>query len=123
MIRRNTPRSSRLHFLALACVLGLALVGLSQCRSVSDQMTGISLNAPQTLSGRSNCARRCNTQFKAEIVAEERRHIAAKRACGFDWACKKNEDRVHSLNLRRILEHKQLCKRSCYNEGAGNSGA
>ena len=123
MIQRTAPRRSRLQRLAVAALLGFALVGLSQCRSVSDQVTGLSLETPRTLSTRSSCAHRCNSQFKAAVVAEQLRYIAAKRSCGRGWACKKGEERIHAQNLARILDRKRHCKRTCYNEGAGNSGA
>ena len=123
MIQRNTPRRSRLQLLALAAVLGLALLGLSQCRNVSDQLTGVNLNSAPTLNGRQSCARKCNTQFKAALIAEESRHLSAKRACGRDYGCKKDEDRKHAQYLKEILNRKRRCKNSCYNEGAGNTGA
>jgi len=123
MIQSNAPRRSRLQLLALAATLGLSLLGLSQCRNVSDQLTGVDLNTPHTLSARQSCTRKCNTQFKAELIAEEYRHLAAKRACGREYGCKKEEDRTHAHNLKEILSRKRRCKGSCYNEGAGNSGA
>jgi hypothetical protein len=123
MIQSNAPRRSRLQILALTAVVGLAVLGLSQCRSVSDAVTGVDLSTPHTLSGRSSCARKCNTEFKAALVAEECRHMAARRACGFSYSCKKDEDRLHAQNLKDLVTAKRHCKQSCYNEGAGNAGA
>jgi hypothetical protein len=123
MIQSHAPRRSRFHLLALTSVLGLAARGLSQCRNVTDQLTAVDLNTPHTLSARTSCARKCNTAFKAELLAEEARYVAAKRACGHNFSCRKDEDRTHAMNLRELLNRKRRCKRSCYNEGAGNAGA
>ncbi len=123
MIRSNAPLRPRLQHLALAAALGLALVGLSQCRAVSDRVTGLQLSAPQTLSARANCVHQCNEQFKAAMMAEQDRFLASKRACGSDLACRKQADETHQRNLQTIIEEMQSCKRSCYTEGAGNVGA
>jgi hypothetical protein len=123
MISSNTPRASRFQLLALAAVLGLALVGLTQCRSISDRVTGVQLTAPQSLGARSGCTRRCDAQYKAALIAEQARYIAAKRACGHNYACKKQDDIDHMRILRTLQHNKTLCKHSCYNEGAGSAGA
>jgi hypothetical protein len=124
-IDHRNPRVRRgFAFVALAAVLGLAAVGITQCRMVNDNVTGVDLRAGAgTLSHRSSCARRCNDQFKACIRAEEARYKAAKRACGHDFTCKKNEQRKHRDNIKACENAKRQCKKSCYNEGAGNSGA
>jgi len=122
----RTPRVRRgFAFVALAAVLGLTAVGLTQCRMVNDNVTGVDLRAGSgSLSGRSACVHQCNDQFKACIRAEKARFKAAKRACGsHNSACKKAEDRKHRDNVKACETAKKLCKKSCYNEGAGNSGA
>ena len=122
MNQTNAPRRLRAQHLALAAVLGIALVGLAQCRSVSDSVTGIDLRTPGTLSVRSSCQHRCNSRFKAAVVAEELRYRNEKRECGHNYACKKEADREHAAILRDLILQKRMCKHSCYNEGAG-SGA
>jgi len=102
-------RASRLKQFALIAALGLTVVGLAQCRNVADRMTGVELRTPGTLSVRSGCAHRC--------------YVKAKRACHFNYSCKKDEDRLHAQNLKSIVNDLRRCKHSCYNEGAGNSGA
>ena len=122
MNQHPAVRRSRLTILALAAVLGLALVGLTQCRSITDTVTGVDLRTAGSLSVRSSCQRRCNSQFKAGLVAEEIHYQQAKHACVRDYACKKLADREHAVNVRELLQAKRRCKHSCYNEGAG-SGA
>ena len=124
-IDHRNPRVRRgFAFVALAAVLGLAAVGITQCRMVNDNVTGVDLRAGAgTLSGRSSCVRHCNDLYKACLRAEEARYKAAKRACGSNFNCKKNEQRTHRDNIKACENAKKQCKKSCYNEGAGNSGA
>lgn len=122
MNQHLAPRRSRLTRLALAAVLGLGLVSLTQCRSITDTVTGVDLRTAGSLSVRSSCQRRCNSQFKAGLIAEEARYHQEKRDCGRSYSCKKEADRDHYQNLRELMQDKKRCKRSCYNEGAG-SGA
>jgi hypothetical protein len=118
MTQRHSSRS--LSLLVLAAVLGFALVGLSQCRSISDNVSGVQLRTAGSLSGKSDCVRRCNDQYKADQRSEEARHKAALKSCGRDNVCKQEENNVHKKLLAGIVAHKNACKRSCYNEGAGS---
>ena len=121
-IDHRNPRLRRgFAFVALAAVLGLAAVGLSQCRMVDDTVTGVDLSANSGLSARSDCVHQCNEKYKACRRAEDARHKAAKAACS-DNACKKAEDRLHQANHKECVRQMQLCKRNCYNEGSGNAG-
>lgn len=122
-IDHRNPRVRRgFAFVALAAVLGLAAVGLSQCRMTSDTVTGVDLSAASGLGARSTCVRQCNDGFKSCLRAEQARHKAAKAACGHDNACKKAEQRLHYSNLKECVRLRQLCKKGCYNEGAGTAG-
>ena len=124
-IDHRNPRLRRgFAFVALAAVLGLAAVGITQCRMVNDNVTGVDLRAGAgTLSGRSSCVHHCNDLYKACLRGEESRYKSAKRACGSDFSCKKAEQRLHRDNIKACENSKKQCKKSCYNEGAGNAGA
>src|SRR5437667_1518269 len=74
-IDHRNPRLRRgFAFVALAAVLGLSAVGLTQCRMVDDTVTGVSLQTSSTLNAVSDCVHRCNEQFKACRKGEEARH-------------------------------------------------
>ncbi len=124
-IDHRNPRVRRgFAFVALAAVLGLAAVGLSQCRMVNDNVSGVDLRAGTgTLSARSACNHHCDDLFKACVRANESAFKACKRACGSNKACKKDCDRTHKDNQKACEAQKKQCKKSCYNEGAGNVGA
>jgi hypothetical protein len=122
-IDHRNPRVRRgFAFVALAAVLGLAAVGLSQCRMTSDTVTGVDLTSASGLGARSTCVRQCNAAFKDCQRAEASRHKGAKAACGSDNACKKAEQRLHQTNLKDCVRDRQLCKQGCYNEGSGTAG-
>jgi len=122
-IDHRNPRLRRgFAFVALAAVLGLSAVGLTQCRMVDDTVTGVDLKSANALGGRSQCVHKCNDAYKHCVKAEEARHKAAKKACGSDQACKKAEDALHKQNQKDCVRQMQQCKRNCYHEGAGTAG-
>jgi hypothetical protein len=136
-IDHRNPRLRRgFAFVALAALLGLSVVGLSQCRMVDDTVTGVELQGNTGLNARSDCVHQCNDKYKACRKAEDARHKAALRACddgennndnnnnddSGEKACKKAEKRLHKENKAACREAMQDCKRNCYNEGAGIGG-
>ena len=122
-IDHRNPRLRRgFAFVALAALLGLSVVGLSQCRMVNDTVTGVDLSANSGVNARSDCVHQCNDKYKACKRAEDARHKNAQRACGSDKACKKAEQRLHKDNQLGCVRAMQDCKRNCYNEGAGIGG-
>jgi len=122
-IDHRNPRLRRgFAFVALAALLGLSVVGLSQCRLVDDTVTGVDLQANSRFSARGDCKRQCHQKEKACKRAEEARHKAAKRACLSDKACRKAEERTHKYNKQGCKIDKLICQRNCYNEGAGIGG-
>ena len=126
-IDHRNPRLRRgFAFVALAAVLGLAAVGLTQCRLVDDTVTGVDLRSNSTAfsSARSKCVHQCDEKYKQCKKAEEARHKAAEKACGsHNAACKKAEDQTHKANEKECVRQMQLCKQGCrYREGAGGAG-
>jgi len=122
-IDHRNPRLRRgFAFVALAALLGLSVVGLSQCRMVDDTVTGVDLKANSGVNARSDCVHQCNEKYKACKRAEDARHKAQVRTCGSDKSCKKDEQRLHKELHLACVRAMQECKRSCYNEGAGIGG-
>jgi hypothetical protein len=123
-IDHRNPRLRRgFAFVALAAVLGLSAVGLTQCRMVDDTVTGVDVRSNTGFnSGRSKCVHQCNEKYKACKRAEDARHKAAVRACP-DQACKKAENKLHQNLHKQCVRDMQLCKKNCrYREGAGSAG-
>lgn len=107
---------------ALTAILSLAVVGLSQCRMVQDNVTGVELNTQAGVDQRSDCIKGCNETYKNAKRAESDRHKMAEKACKSDKACKKAEKARSKANDKAIKDAKDTCKRGCYNEGSGGGG-
>ena len=113
------PRGIR-NSLLIAGLL-LTSTSLTQCRLVDSRTTGVDLT-PSSVSARSSCVQQCNDQYKAARKAEEHRSRAAIKACKSDKECKKREKALNKSNVDAISNQRKLCKRNCYNEGAGIGG-
>ena len=123
MDRSNAPRRSFVLHLALALVLGLALAGLTQCRAVNDNVTGVDLRTGATLSARSSCTHDCNHRFKEAQKKENDAFKSALKKCGSDAECRKAAQVQHRDNAKKINDQKKACKSNCYNEGSGKGGS
>jgi hypothetical protein len=127
-IDHRNPRLRRgFAFVALAAVLGLSAVGLTQCRMVDDTVTGVDLNSNSTFKARSGCVHQCNSKYKACRKAEEALYKHNRKACeklphSQRASCLKNEKSRHNKALKECVRQMQKCKRSCYREGAGSAG-
>ena len=129
-IDHRNPRLRRgFAFVALAAVLGLAVVGLTQCRLVDDTVTGVDLKSSTGLNARSDCVQQCNEKYKICRRTEESVHKANRRGCDnivddpdARRLCLKIEQRRHHDGHKACVAGKKACKASCYNEGAGSLG-
>jgi len=125
---KKTQIRRGLTYLALAAVLGLATIGLTQCRLVDDSVTGVNLRSSTGLSAKSECAKQCKEKKKQCERDEKARHKAAKRACddmkdsAARKACKKAESRKHKDAKDGCKDLEKKCKSGCYNEGSGSAG-
>jgi len=124
MHHRNAPHRSGFTHLALAALLGLALVGLTQCRSVSDAVTGVdfSRTTATTLSHRNSCVRDCKHQYREALRDESRQFCKELRACDRDRKCERQAWADHKDRVDEIRDARKECKKGCYNEGGGGGG-
>ena len=101
-------RPSRLRraavYAALAALLGLVSVLLSQCMMVGDKMTGVSLDKAQ----RATCIGNCKTSRDACI-------IQAQHDCAGDQACL-------DAAIAACQDTYNECKNNCHHQGRGNAG-
>jgi hypothetical protein len=130
------PRSPRVRrgftFIALAAVLGLSAMGLTQCRLMDDSVTGVDLKNNSTFGNNNNgkvkCDKECETLFKACKKDEDTRNKAEKKRCDSlpkaqKSECKKAESTRHKNSTKVCSERKKACKKACeYREGNGNGG-
>ena len=111
--------------------LALALAGLSQCRMVSDNVTGLNLDQATNNRGddedgpghgHGKCVRTCRKDYQQGIKAENRRFRDAIRSCGNDRNCRRSEVTRHQNAVTDLRKQERDCRSGCYNEGAGAAG-
>ena len=123
--QKRVSRGSK--FVALAALLALSAIGLTQCRLVDHSVTGVDFQS-QNFNAREACMKKCDDIFKAAREAEDKRHKAADKKCDLlrdkkqREACKKAEHDLTEANKKRIENDKKNCKNHCYNEGGGKGG-
>ena len=117
--------------IALAAMLGLVALVLSQCRGIDDPVTGVDLRTGAVFNGDGGddrCKRQCKEKYKECRRQENERHKAAEHACeqlaGDDRrGCEDAEDAAHDRNVDACKAAKKQCKNACrYREGAGLGG-
>lgn len=138
----RTPRKEfqpRFAALALAGLMALAVVGLTQCRLMDDPVTGVDArDAVSFGSKKSKCVHQCEDVYKKCRREESERHSKAKRACdklgkGKDGKddkksderreCRRAEAKYHEEQVRLCKDAKKRCRENCrYKEGAGSAG-
>jgi len=111
-------------YAALAALLGVVSLTLSQCTMVGDSLTGVNLKRV----GPTTCIKQCNDLFALLYKLEQKRHIAETEQCrlipGGDEraACLAAEDATHIANKDQLSADKIACQNNCYHEGAGSAG-
>jgi hypothetical protein len=118
MSRSRLARGVRILHVAL---LAFAILGLTQCRLVSDRITGVDA---QLLHGRDarKCLRGCEQERRAQIREEERRHRVRVRQCRTDIACLEDESERHQNQLADIEREYRECLEDCHHQGGGSGG-
>jgi hypothetical protein len=128
-IDHRNPRLRRgFAFIALAAVLGLSAVGLTQCRLVDDTVTGVDLRSSTGLHGKSSCKSQCREKYKHCLRDAKSDYKSAYRDCQRIhnyWerkACKKAASRAYKDALKDCYKEYKNCRNGCYNEGSGSAG-
>ena len=103
---KNSISHSRLRrgvtFIALAALLGLSAIGLSQC-TLAKSVTGLDAKIDSNAKA-GECVKSCKEAAKDAKRDEDDRYEAAKKACGRDKDCKKNAEDTHKDNEDKIPE-------------------
>jgi len=115
------PRLRRgASFLALFALLGLTAVGLSQCRAVQDNLTGVSAGLAR--SGPGNCISQCAKAYADSNRVETELHVENVHACGGDPVCEALELARHEAAVQRIVEGRKACMDDCRYQSGGFGG-
>lgn len=111
-------RARRPLVLAALVALGLAAaLSVTQCRMVSDHLTGFDVSRLKAQPA--NCIARCSVAYADSNQAESQLHTDNVMACAGDSLCLALEDLRHDAAMDRIDAGRQQCKDDCYHEGGG----
>ena len=110
-------------FAALAMLLGVVALTLSQCTMVGDSITGVDLNRGQP----TTCIKQCNDLYKMLYDDEQKLHVANNEGCqALSQPDKDNclaaEKARHDARMAELGEAKIDCQNNCHHQGTGSSG-
>ena len=120
-------RPSRLRravaFAALAGLIGVGSLTLTQCTMVGDSLTGVELERGRP----TTCLKKCNDLYNALYEFEQKRHNAAVEICQAlpqpdKAACLDAETTTHQLNKDALSAGKVDCQNNCHRQGSGTAG-
>jgi len=111
-------------FAALAALLGVVSLTLSQCTMVGDNLTGVGLTstAPTT------CVKQCNNLYDLLFKLEQKKHAAEIDICqSLDdnqakADCLAAEDARHQQAKADLTAGKIACQDNCHHQGVGSAG-
>ena len=110
-------------YAALAAVLGVVALTLSQCTMVGDSLNGVSLERGRP----TTCIKKCNDLYAMLYKLEQKRHDAANDICqqltGIDRTnCLDTETAQHQANKNALAQGKIDCQNNCHRQGSGTAG-
>lgn len=115
------PRLRRgASLLAFFALLGLTAVGLSQCKAVQDNLTGVSASLAR--SGPGNCVSACAKAYADSNRVETELHVANVASCGGDPVCEALEEARHEDAVQRIVDGRKACIDDCRYQSGGFGG-
>jgi hypothetical protein len=108
---------------ALAALLGLAALTLTQCTLVGDNLTGVDLNGV----GPTSCVKECNDFYAILYKAEQKIHDTNTDNCQalpqpYKGDCLVAEDARHTAEQTRLGQAKIDCQNNCHRQGSGSAG-
>ncbi|HET9326867.1 MAG TPA: hypothetical protein VFQ05_08860 [Candidatus Eisenbacteria bacterium] len=110
-------------YAALAAMLGLVALTLSQCTLVGDSLTGMELNGV----GPTSCVKQCNDFYAIAYKREQKIHDTNNDICQAlpmpqKAECLDNETARHEAAKAALAAGKTDCQNGCHRQGAGSAG-
>jgi hypothetical protein len=102
----------------LGVALALMALGLSQCRMIGDQLTGVSVSPAAA----ANCVSQCAKVWNDSMRVERGVHLDNVHACKGDEACLATEDARWAQVVDRIAAGRHDCQQNCQHQGSGGGG-
>jgi hypothetical protein len=126
-------------YAALATMLGVVSLTLSQCTMVGDNLTGVDLSKGRP----TTCIKQCNDFYKLVYDQEQKYHDQASLLCTMNRdaclssattpeqqqacqaqfvTCRDNEDARHQAATAYNGQAKIDCQNNCHSQGTGSGG-
>jgi len=110
-------------YAALATLLGVVSLTLSQCTLVGDNLTGVELNRGRP----TTCIKQCNDFYKLVYDQEQKYHDQILLQCHAligpaQNDCLVEEAARHEAEMARISQAKKDCQDGCHRQGTGSAG-
>src|SRR5262245_43949371 len=122
-------------YAALATLLGIVSLTLSQCTLVGDNLTGVDLSKGRP----TTCIKQCNDFYKLLYDQEQKAHDQYKLLCdAIDCntlppgdqqaciaqrqACQQSEEARHNAAILELNQGKVDCQNNCHHQGTGSGG-
>lgn len=121
--RRNRTRRAA-ACTALAALLGLLSLTLTQCTTAGDGLTGVTLDRSVPTS----CVRQCQDLYAALFDLEQKRHATEVESClaidvdQLKKDCLQAESARHSVAMDHLAADKVDCLDNCNRPGSGSAG-
>jgi hypothetical protein len=112
-----------LWIFAAIAILAVGLAVLVGCTSVSDSLTGVSLDR----NGPTSCVKQCNDFYAGEYDKEQKLHETNKEYCQTlsqpaKGDCLVAEDARHTAAMTALGNAKIECQNNCHRQGTGSAG-
>jgi hypothetical protein len=99
----------------LGVVLIATTLGLSQCRMVGDQVTGVSIGPAKA----NSCLTQCQRAFQDSVQSQVANHVENSRACAGDSICLALEAARWEALMARFKADRIACQTDCRHQGSG----
>ena len=110
-------------YVALAMMLGVVSLTLTQCQLVGDKVNGVRLFKGQP----TTCIKQCNDAFKILYDQEQKLHDTNVENCQAlsqpdKDTCLAAENARHEARKAELSQAKIDCQNNCHHQGAGAAG-
>jgi hypothetical protein len=110
-------------YVALAMMLGVVSLTLTQCQLVGDKVNGVRLFRGQP----TTCIKDCNDQYKILFDEEQKLHQTNVENCQTlvdpqRTECLQAEEARHTARMIELGQAKIDCQNNCHHQGAGAAG-
>jgi hypothetical protein len=122
MLHRSRVRRAAIYA-ALATLLGVATLVLTQCTMVGDNVTGVDLSKGRP----TTCIKQCNDLYKMLYDQEQKLYDTNKSACQTlsqpaKDQCLAAELARHQAQMGQLGTDKVNCQNNCHTQGTGSGG-